>query len=194
MIGVLQRHALQLFIFVNLTFSSTETSPIASGTMRTGILLINVPRAQAGFDTQRMAYVMRPHEVQYYARNQWADSPTRMLLPLLVQALERTETWQTVVQMPSTVQGDYRLDIENLLLQQEFLTQPSRVHVSLRMQLIELQDHRPIATYAFTVVEEAPNDDAYGGAIAANRAVGKLLGQIADWLTTCMSQTKLGNC
>ena len=172
----------------------SETSPIVSGKIRTGTLLVNVPRAKAGFDTQRMAYLVREHEVSYYGLNQWTDTPARMLHPLLVQALEKTKTWQTVVQMPSTVRGDYQLDTENLELHQEFFHQPSRVRLNLRMQLIGLREHRPITTREFTVVEEAPSDDAYGGVIAANRAVDKLLGQISDWLTTCVIEPTLGNC
>ena len=184
----------EIHTFILNTGRPAETLPIVSGRMRTGTLLVNVPRAQSGFDTQRMAYVIHPPEVKYYARNQWADSPTQMLLPLLVQTLDGAKLWKTVVQMPSTVRGDYRLDTENLVLHQEFMSEPSRVHVNVRMLLIELKSHRPIATHEFSVQEDAPSDDAYGGAIAANRAISKLLSQISDWLSTCMIEPKLGNC
>jgi cholesterol transport system auxiliary component len=141
-----------------------------------------------------MAYSAREHEVNYYTRNQCADTPAQMVLPLLVQAVERTKIWETVVQMPSTVRGDFQLDTENLELVHEFMQQPSRVRLKLRMQLIGLREHRPLATREFTVVEEASSEDPYGGVVAANRAVGELLKQVTGWLTTCMSEPKLGNC
>lgn len=146
-------------------------------------MLINLPRAQAGFDTPRMAYFLRSHTVDYYAHNQWADTPARLLAPLLVQAMERTGCWRTVVQMPAAVQGDYRLDTEILHWQQEFFSQPSRVRLTLRVQLVELRRQGVIAAQRFEILEDAPSEDAYGGVIAVNRAVGKLLEQVAGWVT-----------
>lgn len=172
----------------------SETLPVVSDQTRKGILLVNVPRANAGFGTSRMAYSLREHEVNYFSQNQWADTPAQMLLPLLVQALESTKLWETVVQMPSTVRGDYQLDAEHLELLQEFLQQPSRVRLKLRMQLIGLRDHRPIGTREFSMLEEAPNEGPYGGVLAANRAVNKLLKQVTVWLATCMSGGELGKC
>lgn len=172
----------------------SESIPIVSERMRTGILLVNVPRAKAGFSTPRMAYSVREHEVNYFTQNQWADTPPQMLLPLLVQALERTKIWQTVVQMPSTVRGDFQLDTENLELLQEFIKQPSRVRLKLRVQLIGIGEHRPMGTREFSLLEEAPSEDPYGGVVAANRAVSELLKQVTVWLKTCMSGRELGNC
>ena len=168
--------------------SSSMNSAVASGTTGTKTLLVNLPRAQAGFDTPRIAYLLRSHAVNYYANNQWADTPPRMLAPLLVQAMEKTGCWRVAVQMPAAVHGDYRLDTEILHLQQEFLSQPSRVRLTLRTQLVELNGQSVIATQQFEILEEAPSEDAYGGVIASNRAVGKLLEQVADWVTAQMNK------
>ena len=62
------------------------------------------------------------------------------------------------------------------------------------MQLIELRGHRPLGTREFSALEEAPNEDPYGGVLAANRAVTEILKQVTDWLTTCMSGPELGKC
>ncbi len=161
--------------------TSPMTPPVASG--GTDTLLVNLPRAQAGFDTSRIAYLLRPHAVNYYANNQWADTPPRMLAPLLVQAMEKTGCWRVTVQMPAAVHGDYRLDTEILHLQQEFLSQPSRVRLTLRVQLVELRGQSVIAARRFEILEDVPSEDAYGGVIAANRAVVRLLEQVADWVT-----------
>jgi cholesterol transport system auxiliary component len=166
-----------------LTFktpANSKRSPAAT-------LLVSPPRPQAGFDTARMAYLRRPHEVSYYAYNQWADTPARMLMGLLAQAMEKTDLWRAVVQMPSPVRADYRLDSDNLVLEQQFFSTPSRVRLALRVQLIDLKQQRVIGTRDFEVFEEAPSDDAYGGVIAANRATAKLLEQVADWVSTIMN-------
>lgn len=160
----------------------------------TAVLLVNLPQAQAGFDSSRIIYLMRPNEVSYFATSQWADAPPQMLAPLIVQALDRTGVWKAVVQMPTTVRGDYRLDTEHLALQQEFFRQPSRVRLSLRAQLIELREHRVIGTREFESVEEASSDDAYGGVMAANRAATRLLDHLAAWLAGCVSDRAVSGC
>jgi len=162
--------------------------PQVSGKEGKTTLAVSLPQARAGYDTARMVYLKRPHELSYYAVNQWADTPARMLHPLLVQALERTGSFKAVVQMPSIVRGDYRLDIEGLALGQEFFDQPSRVRMSLRIQIVELKSLGVVGTGEFEALEEAPSNDAYGGVIAANRAVGRVLNEVANWANSRMGE------
>jgi cholesterol transport system auxiliary component len=157
------------------------------------VLLVNLPKEQAGFDTDLIAYFRRPQEVSYYAASKWADTPARMLAPLLVQAFERIDAWEAVVQLPSAVRGDYRIDSDHLAIRHEFFYQPSRVRLTLRTQLIDLQHLRPIGTKEFEISETASSEDAYGGVVAANRAVARLIDEVAAWLKECMEEAA-GDC
>jgi cholesterol transport system auxiliary component len=161
---------------------------------KAGILVVNVPVAQPGFDTPRMAYTQRPYEVSYYATHQWADPPARMLVPLLVRSLETTGLWRAVVPWPTTVRGDYRLDTSSLVLQQEFLQQPSRTRVLLRAQLVEMKEQRVMCARTFEALEPAPSDDAYGGVLAANRAVAKVLQAVEVWMKSCLRVPAKDDC
>jgi cholesterol transport system auxiliary component len=38
-------------------------------------------------------------------------------------------------------------------------------------------------------VEKAQSDDAYGGVVAANRAIAALLDDLASWLRECMKRS-----
>ncbi len=165
-----------------------------TGGKTTAVLLVNQPQSEAGFETERMAYLLRPHEVSYYATHEWADAPARMLTPLLVQAFEQLHAWQAVVQMPSAVRGDYRFDSDHFSIAQEFFQRPSHIRLTLRAELVDLQRARPIGTKSFEIVEEAPSEDAYGGVLAANRAVAKLLEETSDWLRDCMEGRSSGSC
>ncbi len=155
------------------------------------ILLIGVPKAQSGFDTARMAYLPRPHELSYYAFNQWADTPGRMLQRPLAQAMETTGLWRAVVQTSSPVRADYRLDCDNLVLEQQFFSR-SQVRLALRAQLIDVRRQRVIGAHSFEIFEPSSSEDAYGGVVAANRASTKLLDQLTDWLTTVMEEEIVG--
>ena len=156
----------------------------------TAVLLITQPRAQAGFDTARMAYLVRPYEINYFAFNQWADTPARLLHRIMVENLDKTGLWSAVLQTPGTVPAQYRLDCDNLILEQQFFSRPSRVRLSVRAQIIETKKPAILATRYFEVLEVAPTDDAYGGVQAGNHAAEKLLIELAAWLDAVMKETQ----
>ncbi|MFZ3252996.1 MAG: ABC-type transport auxiliary lipoprotein family protein [Syntrophales bacterium] len=145
------------------------------------VLAVSMPRARPGFDTPRMAYLRQPHELDYFVTSRWVDTPSRMLGPLLAQALEQTGSFRAIVQTPGVIPADIRLDTELIRMQQEFRTQPSRVQLTLRAQLIDVVGKRVIAVMLFDESENATSDDAYGGVIAANRVVQRVLDQLADF-------------
>ena len=156
------------------------------------ILLISQPKARAGYETARMAYLLRPHEVSYYALNQWADTPARMFAALLTQTMKKTGLWRAIVQAPSAVKADYRLDCDNLALEQQFFSRPSRMRVAMRALLIDNKRQNVIGGRDFEVFETAPSEDAYGGVLAANRAAAELLEQIAEWVRQFMHENNQG--
>ncbi|MBK9160333.1 MAG: membrane integrity-associated transporter subunit PqiC [Nitrosomonadales bacterium] len=145
------------------------------------VLEVAAPKARAGFDTARMVWVRRTHGLEVYSSNRWADAPARMLAPLLVQALGRSGTFRAVVSSPSGASASLRLDTELIRLQQDFGTQPSKVRFTLGAQLVDIGDRRVIATAEFDEVEDCVSEDAYGGVLAANRALERLLARISDF-------------
>lgn len=154
-------------------------------------LLVSLPEPAPGFETPRMVYVKNPFELNYYATSQWVEIPARMLAPLIVQQLEDSGLWSAVVQMPTSVRGNLRLDISQVALAHEFLQQPSHVRLDFRAQLLSMRDPRVLGTRRFTTVEEAPSEDAYGGVLAAQRAVKRLLSELAEWLEEISMEAKL---
>jgi cholesterol transport system auxiliary component len=158
----------------------------AAPSMRTLVLEVSAPRASPGFDTPRMVYVQRPYELNYFADNRWADAPARMLGPLLTQALERSGGFRTVVQAPTVVPADVRVNTELIRLQQNFSTRPSRAEVALRVQLVDVRARRVFATRLLEETETTPSDDAYGGVVGVNAALGRVLMQVVDF---CFAET-----
>ena len=141
------------------------------------VLEVSTAKAWPGFDTPQMAYVQKPHALEYFANNRWADAPGRMLGPLLAQALEQSGGFRAIVQSPATIPVDLRLVAELTRLQQDFQTRPSRVELGLQVQLVDVRGRRVLATRAFETTEDAASDDAYGGVVAANRALARILEQ-----------------
>lgn len=155
--------------------------PQAAGSRHDLVVEVALPRAWPGFGTARMAYVRRPYELDYYAASRWADTPARMLQPLVARALEQTRSFRSVVRAPGIVPADVRLDTEIVRLEQDFTVRPSRVEFTLRAQLVDVRERRVIATKVFDEVENAPHENADGGVVAANDALQRLLGRVADF-------------
>lgn len=151
-------------------------------------LLISLPKAEPGFDTARMAYVPRQHELGYYAFSQWADTPGRMLLRVLAHAMARTGRWTDVAQAPSALRSDYRMDCDSLALEQQFISRPSRVRLALRAQLIDVKRESVIGARYIEIFQASPSEDAYGGVVAANQAAAKLLDELSYWAVTLMDE------
>ncbi len=145
------------------------------------VLAVSMPRARPGFDTPQIAYLRQPHELDYFVSNRWADTPARMLEPLLMQTLEQTRSFRAVVRTPGVVPANIRLDTELVRLQQDFGTQPSKVQITLRAQLIDMTDQRVLAVKLFDETENAASDNAYGGVITANRLLQRVLDQLSDF-------------
>lgn len=145
------------------------------------VIEVGTPSAHAGFDTSRMAYTRRASEIEYFSRSRWADTPAQMLVPALVQAIEHSGAFRAVVHAPSGVKADLRLDSEIVRLQQNFGVRPSRIEISVRVQLVGTAPPRVLASAQFDEAEDASSDDPYGGVMAANRSLSRLVRRIADF-------------
>ena len=145
------------------------------------VLAISEPQTRPGFDTPQMAYLQQPHELNYFVASRWADTPARMLEPLLVQAMEQADCFRAVVRTPGAVPADIRLDTELIRLQHDFVTKPSRVQLTLRAQLIDVRGLRVLAVKQFDEFENAASENAYGGVTAANQVLQRTLDQLADF-------------
>ena len=173
---------------VNLYLLDAKASIKAAPVKRNLVIEVGMPRARPGFDTPQMAYVQQPHELDYYAVNRWTDTPAHMLAPLLAQALEQSGGFRAVVRAPSTVPADLRLDTELVRLQQDFRVKPSKVEFTLRAQLTDLRHNRVLATRLFDETETAPSENPYGGVVAANRALQRILKSVSEF---CVSKAEI---
>ncbi len=149
------------------------------------VLAVSMPDARPGFDTPQMAYLRQSLELEYFATHRWADTPSRLLKPLLLQSLE--PGFRAVVQTPGIIPADIRLDTELIRLQQNFTTSPSRIQLTLRAQLVDVRNKRVIAVRLFDESEDTASDDAYGGVTAAQRALQRVLDQLADF---CINESR----
>jgi cholesterol transport system auxiliary component len=145
----------------------------------TATLMVSPPGAAPGFDSRRIIYVRESHKIEYFSRSEWIDTPARMVAPLIVAAVEKSEAFLAVLPAPSAAAADLRLDTEIVRLQQEFDTPPSRVRFTLRAHIVDTKTRRLLARRDFDETTASASEDPYGGVVAANRAVQTVLEQLA---------------
>ncbi len=144
-------------------------------------LVVNPTRAAPGFDSQHIVYVRAAHQLEDFAHNEWADTPARMLTPLIVSAIERTGRFRAAGASTSGIAADLRLDTEVLRLQQDFSETPSRVRLTLRATLSDNATRQVISWQTFDETVPAASDDPYGGVVAANLAAQQVLAKLARY-------------
>lgn len=142
-------------------------------------IVVALPNAAPGFDSTRMVYLRQPQALQAYAFAEWVDTPARLLLPLLVQALQQTGAFRAVLQAPSSATGALRLETELLRLQHDHTQSPSVVRLSLRALLLDTATRQPLATREFDARVPAPSDSPAGCVAAAATATRQVLAELA---------------
>ncbi len=154
------------------------TQPVSNAKGKT--LLISLPNAVAGLDTIQQLYAYHNNDLRAYNKTQWIDTPSKMLLPLLVQRMESTGNFSAVLSANSTAIGELRLESELLKFYQDFSVKPSQWRIALRVQLLDVLQRQVLKTHIFEVSASAPAENSEGGVTAANQAVEQLLTQIAE--------------
>jgi cholesterol transport system auxiliary component len=144
-------------------------------------LIVSAPRAAPGYDSPQMVYVRVAHQLEHFIRSEWADTPARMLAPLIVAALESTGGLRAVGPASGGVVGDLRLDTEVLQLHQEFGDGPSRARFVLRATLFDNASRQVISSRVFEETIASASEDAYGGVVAANNAVQRVMEQLSQY-------------
>lgn len=165
------------------------SAPIATRPDPAGpTLSVSAMRAAAGFSSADMIYIEHAHQLQAFARHRWADSPARMLDPILVAAAEGSTLFANVAGAGSHAASDLLLDTELLRLAQVFEGEHSRIELTLRAGLIDSRSGRIIASQVFRVVQPVTGTGPYGGVQAGNRAVDLLTGELEIFLARGLKQ------
>jgi cholesterol transport system auxiliary component len=144
------------------------------------VLAVLRPEARPVYDTAQMAYTQRAHQLAYFTRHQWAETPAQMLHPLLVRTLERTGCFSAV--LPATGSATHVLRTEVVELVQDFTQDPPVLRLSLRLRLSREGAGRAIAQRDVVMAEPMRQKGPLGGVDAANDAVARALQDAAAFV------------
>lgn len=162
------------------TYMINATPQVATSHSDESIIMVLRPESEVFYDTTQMAYSRCPYQRAYYAKNQWAETPSQMLLPLIVKTLQCTHHYRAVVVTPYVGNYDYTLNTQIIELVQDY-TSPCHpvLRFKARAQIIAMKESEVIATKDFCIIIPMRCCTPYGGVIAANIATEVFLQQLA---------------
>jgi cholesterol transport system auxiliary component len=141
------------------------------------VMVVALPRAAAGFDTDRIVYVLEAHRLQPYADSQWIDTPSKMLAPLISEALSRSGAFGAVLTAPSPATGQWELQSDIVRFQHEVVS--ARFHFTLRVALIDKATRTVVLTRELDASAPVAGASPAAAVAAANIVVADVLQQMA---------------
>lgn len=167
------------------SYTLTSVSKIKPrGAKSQNTLLVSRTTGSSNLQSQDMLYVTKLYSLEPFTKNQWSATPAQMFFPLLVQSLQNSQHFRAVVTPPFSGKDNIQLNTQVITLQQEFLQNPSRIKMEVNAELINSQSERVIASKRFFATAKAPQNNPYGGVVAANAASRQILQQIVTFVAS----------
>jgi cholesterol transport system auxiliary component len=155
---------------------------LPSENTRSATLLVLIPETAPVYATTQMAYTTRAYQIAYFGQNEWAETPSQMIQPLIVKTLRNTHYFSEILSPPDFDRHTFALRIEILELKQDFTSEPAVLQLTMRFYLIREETNKVIATNELSVREPMSERNPYAGVVAANEAMAKLLRELAKFV------------
>ncbi len=159
----------------------SERQALAAELTPAQIEVVTPPWLTASAMQYRLAWD-QPERRRAFAESRWVALPADLLVLALDRAL-----------LAGNGSGRCRLRIELDEFVQVFdSAERSAVEIVVRAGMLTARSDSPFARREFRVTEPAPSADALGGVAAYRAAVGRLAGELADWIVDLDRATEQG--
>lgn len=148
---------------------------------RDGSVVVLRPNASPAYDTTRMAYTERPYQLGYFRDHEWAEPPAQMIQKLMIETLERTSFFRSVLTPPDTARAGYTVRTELLELVQDYTRSPPVTRLALRIELLGPAG-QSLAIRDMAVEERMRSATPYAGVVAANNVLAQALQELAQFV------------
>jgi cholesterol transport system auxiliary component len=155
---------------------------VPSEKTRPATLLVLAPKTNVIYDTTQMAYTTEAYQIGYFSQNEWAETPSQMIQPLIVQTIRNTGFFSEVVSPPHFGRHTFALRTEIQELKQDFTSDPATLQLAMRFDLSREATNKVNATKELSVQEPMREKTPHAGVVAANDAMAKLLRELAKFI------------
>jgi cholesterol transport system auxiliary component len=148
-------------------------------------LVLEVPIANAGLSTTRVALQRSPTQMEYFANSSWTDRAPLMVQTLMIESFENSRRIVAVGRESVGLRADFILKSELREFQAEYFrgTLPS-VRVAINAKLVKMPRRAIIASQSFEAVAPAEADTMEEIILAYDNALGSVLKDLVEWTLT----------
>jgi cholesterol transport system auxiliary component len=145
-------------------------------------LTIDVPLAEAGINTTRIALSHDPVTLEYYARAEWVDRAPLLVQRLLVESFEATHRIVAVARQSINLRPDFSLICDLREFQAEYRgAGPPQVRVRLSAKLVKMPERTIVGSTDAETFVRAAGPELEDVVRAFDTALGKTLKRVVEW-------------
>ncbi len=149
---------------------------------RNQVLMISGLGAAQAYQTKQMAYQIQPNQIEYFAVNQWIDTPLSQWLQLFLEYQIRAHHFQSTVIAPTLSSADVVIQFYVLEALQDFTKQPAEAHFKLLVQLTKNNNKKMILSQIFETTAPLFKQNPQAGVQAMQVASQAMLNKVDCWL------------
>ena len=145
-------------------------------------LVLELPLANAGLSTTRIALYRDPTNLEYYARASWTDRAPNMVLTLMIESFENSGRIVAVGRESIGLRSDFVLKTELREFQAEYYGGDlPTAHVAINAKLVQSATRTIVGSRNFESRYEARADSREAIIEAFDLALGKALKRLVEW-------------
>ncbi len=154
---------------------------VAKSSRHQRTMLIMHPETNPAYNTTRMAFTMHPYQLSYYSQSRWIEAPADMFAPLIMQSIQKSGRFKSVIAPPFAGQYQYALRTQIKTLHVDYARQMPTLDLQVQAAIIAAGSGNIVATRDFKVSVPLQQYSPYGATVAANRASSIFLSELTAW-------------
>lgn len=112
------------------------------------VLAINIINNSSIFNTEKIIYTIRPRQIGAFVKHEWADTPAKLLEPVILNRLLQSHVHPVLNNFPGNAQ--YILVIQIIKLQQNYYSDAAYAQVQIKADLINNKTKLLISSLNFS--------------------------------------------
>lgn len=151
-----------------------------------GQLLVDLPLAPGGLDSERIALSNSPVSLDYFADGEWTDRAPRLVQTALLESFENSRTVTAIDRETIGLSADLVLktELRHFEAAYDAPNTPPQVWVVLNARLVKMPERKIIAQQSFEARAPAAANRIADIVLAFDEALGKVMKETVTWTVT----------
>ena len=169
---------------INSFYISTPNIDIPklhSSKFANSVLKVSYPEGSSIYMGSRIYYTLGDRE-SYYKYSRWSDSANRMILSLVVESLQKSQIFKSVIDYSSDAKSDYMLESTIYSFRHIVNDSDSYAYLKIGFRLVDKSNNKIIKEKIFEYKEPCKTTDARGFIEATKEIFAKLSRELPLWI------------